>query len=111
MGWHRVEGLPSDEYGRGLDWWDRPDRVVRFLAEWAPRWGVLVYHKDGAGRTYPSAVYGPYTEEQARTLVERPSDHLKPLGDSFQVGRRAIPLRSGTPPPRFPSEPIQDPDK
>ncbi|KZM74963.1 hypothetical protein [Nocardia terpenica] len=61
-------------------------------------------------RAYPSAVYGPYTEEEARALVERPSTYLKPPGDSFHVGRRAIPLLPGTPPPpEF--VPMDDSDK
>lgn len=91
--------LPFDEYGRGLDRWSEQDRLTRFLASWTSDWGVLVYHKNDTGRTYPSAVYGPYTEDEARALVERPSTYLKPRGDRFQVGRRVIPWRPPTPPP------------
>ncbi len=91
--------VPFDEFGRGLDWWDQDDRIVRLLSRWTSAWGVLVYHDDGAGRTYPSAVYGPYTEGEARALVDRPSTYLKPFGDRYQVGRRAIPLRPAAPPP------------
>ncbi|MEU6562707.1 hypothetical protein [Nocardia nova] len=105
-----VTGLPFDEFGRGLDWWNQDDRVVRFLSDWTPAWGVLTYHKDDAGRTYPSAVYGPYTEEEARALVERPSTYLKPRGDYFQVGRRAIPLRPTASPPYEPV-PADDSEK
>ncbi|MBF6062018.1 hypothetical protein IU500_19285 [Nocardia terpenica] len=102
--------MPSDEYGRGLDRWSEQDWLTRFLADWTPVWGVLVYRKNGADRTYPSAVYGPYTEEEARALVERPSTHLKPPGDSFHVGRRAIPWLPGRPPPPE-SVPMDDSDK
>ncbi|MBF6066056.1 hypothetical protein IU500_33935 [Nocardia terpenica] len=106
-----MEGIPPDEYGRGLDKWDQQDRLTRFLTQWIPAWGVLVYHRNSAGRSYPSAVYGPYSEDEARALVERPSTYLKPPGDRFQVGRRIVPWRPGTPPLRTEIVPMDDSDK
>ncbi|WP_460697425.1 hypothetical protein [Nocardia thraciensis] len=102
--------MPPDEFGDGLDRWAQHDRLTRVLAEWTPRWGVLVYHDDGTGRTYPSAVYRPYPEAEARGLVEHPNTYIRPRGDGFQVGRRAIPWLPNKPPPHE-YVPMDDSDK
>ncbi|RJO76970.1 hypothetical protein D5S18_12250 [Nocardia panacis] len=104
--------LPTgDEYGRGRDRWAEDDWVTRFLVDWTPEWGVLVYHRDDAGRSYPSAVYGPYSEDEARTLVEQPNFYIKPPGDQYQTGRRLIPWRPGKPKPYRPGLMTDDSDK